>query len=394
MVVEGRTRKTKEEAQIDGETGRNLVERRRSSLQRLWELSSYSARTRDAPRWGERLACSVASVVAMGRPVPGHPGLTSRKRRSLEFTMQERGTRSAIALVAAFMRMIAVMLLDMSHLLECFLVERLIWEPPGHTQMTAAGPAYQNLVAAESDQMIEGDATNLMQNGAQIGELRDDELLEIQEEFHLRVDKARRRNPSHAKDLLMLVGAALARNRRSLLPAVRQVCRVLEDKLNYLVEQVAEVPTKHSSAEAKWAARFWKQVRSRCRNAAARHKREVERAMREEDQKKQMVEMNQRADDMQHQEENQGCLQNGEEVRADDMWNQEENQGCLQNGEEVTLMQTSMSWVQGLQEEFDYLKKSGVPTGGHVQQLQHHLAHLWECGGGAGGSVVAGGLRW
>ena len=165
------------------------------------------------------------------------------------------------------------------------MVERLLWEPPGYTQMVNGVPTYQNEIleeagpsdddspAEEEAEENEGDVNTLMRNGVQLGDLRQDDLIVIQEELRQRVERARRRHPGNAKDLLMMVGAAVARNRRSLVPAVRQACVAIQEKLDELMTAVATEKVKASKAERSWTTKFWKRVRARCRARAAQKRR-------------------------------------------------------------------------------------------------------------------------
>ena len=109
----------------------------------------------------------------------------------------------------------------------------------------------------ETEEEGEDEEQCLMQNGVQLGDIAEAEVAGLADDLQTKLEKVKQRNPGKSKDLLLVVGAMVVRNSKSLLPAVRQVCHKLRAVLGTSTRDmltIERVPEPHHRA---WAKRYW-----------------------------------------------------------------------------------------------------------------------------------------
>ena len=116
----------------------------------------------------------------------------------------------------------------------------------------------------------------LMQaNGRQLGDIPTVTLEGLKQDLTTKLERVRRRSPAKKKHMLLTMVRVLARNCRSPLPSVRQVCRglqqIVDDHL-YIVERVD--PWEYEKGR-RWIKKFWTTARGKCRTAVSLWRRRV-----------------------------------------------------------------------------------------------------------------------
>ena len=198
-----------------------------------------------------------------------------------------------------------------------------------------------------ADEDDQEDDSCLMQNGVQMGDVAPSVVEALEGDLRTKLDRVMGHSAAKSKNLMFVVGAMVARNMKSKLPSMRQVCQALQTVLNEHAGKVGEAKREMAQSHQEWSRRYWKRVRSKCRQAIAKHRRKQnrERLAKEKRQK--------------------------QECATDEPQQQTE----MEEGEAMNLMQMGM-WLEALQEDLDFHKAMGEKVGAHANQLMVYLLSL------------------
>ena len=300
-----------------------------------------------------------------------------------------------MVLTAAIFRVMGAFLMELGTVLDIFIAERMRAEHRGNPSIPR--PSWYESMPGDGDE--EADESGLMQQARQPGDLRTCQVEEVANQLWSELLAKYNWTLRKSKHMLFAIGAMVSRNRNSLLPSMRQMCKGLQEVLDHFAEKIMEVPMERDERAAKWARSFWKGVRGKCRGAVARHKKRVraeQRRLRLQQEAQRELELEaeaQQALEVGPEEELPPPAVNDEQMVLDrdaDYGEIVDEDMLLHDGQEhevlddehrlegsendddevVMLMQGKMSWVKFLQEDMEHLKAWGERIGAYVTQLQ------------------------